>query len=86
MKSCKDCGSWAINPREHGREPGVDFDLCDVCYWRHRAAADGQMLDWLEALWASPDLAARSMFAVHAKLNGVRATIRAAMKQEPPHA
>jgi hypothetical protein len=21
----------------HGRKPGVDLDLCDVCYWRVRA-------------------------------------------------
>ena len=31
------CGSYAINPHEHGREDGVDLDLCDVCYWRKRA-------------------------------------------------
>lgn len=30
------CGSMAINPHCHGREPGVDLDLCDVCYWRAR--------------------------------------------------
>jgi hypothetical protein len=35
MKSCT-CGSMAINPHCHGREPGVDLDLCDVCYWRSR--------------------------------------------------
>lgn len=37
MKSCK-CGSYAINENKHGREEGVDLDLCDVCYWRERAA------------------------------------------------
>ena len=26
----------AINQSHHGREPGVDLDLCDVCYWRTR--------------------------------------------------
>ena len=31
------CGSYAINPHKHGREDGVDLDLCDVCYWRKRA-------------------------------------------------
>ena len=36
MNQCK-CGSYAINPRHHGREPGVDLHLCDVCYWRSRA-------------------------------------------------
>lgn len=36
---CKECGSYAINPHCHGREPGVDLDLCDVCYWRARASA-----------------------------------------------
>lgn len=33
---CK-CGSYAINPRLHGREEGVDLHLCDVCYWRTRS-------------------------------------------------
>jgi len=37
MEKCKRCGSHAINPSHHGREPGVDLDLCDVCYWRKRA-------------------------------------------------
>ena len=36
MNKCKRCGSMAINPSHHGREPGVDLDLCDVCYWRNR--------------------------------------------------
>ena len=31
------CGSHAINPGHHGRTEGADLDLCDVCYWRHRA-------------------------------------------------
>jgi hypothetical protein len=38
MSACRDCGSMAINPHCHGREPEVDLDLCDVCYWRTRAA------------------------------------------------
>ena len=37
MPQCKTCGSYAINPHCHGREAGVDLDLCDVCYWRKRA-------------------------------------------------
>ena len=37
MRECKECGSQAINPRSDGREPDVDLDLCDVCYWRKRA-------------------------------------------------
>jgi len=36
MKPCP-CGSYAINPSHHGRDPKVDLDLCDVCYWRKRA-------------------------------------------------
>ena len=36
MKSCKRCGSYAINNKEHGRD-GEDAHLCDVCYWRKRA-------------------------------------------------
>lgn len=34
MKTCKRCGSHAINPNRHGRESGQLLDLCDVCYWR----------------------------------------------------
>lgn len=37
MPQCKRCGSYAVNPHCHGREAGVDLDLCDVCYWRKRA-------------------------------------------------
>ena len=33
---CKRCGSYAINPKHHGRDDR-DLDLCDVCYWRQRA-------------------------------------------------
>lgn len=36
--TCKQCNSAAINPHLHGRQAGVDLDLCDVCYWRARAA------------------------------------------------
>lgn len=37
-KTCKRCGSYAINHHCHGRD-GSDDDLCDVCYWRSRAEA-----------------------------------------------
>lgn len=37
MSSCRRCNSFAINDHTHGRETGVDLDLCDVCYWRKRA-------------------------------------------------
>ena len=37
MSMCK-CGSYAINHHAHGRD-GSDGDLCDVCYWRKRAAS-----------------------------------------------
>jgi len=36
-ETCKRCGSFAINQHMHGREKGIDLDLCDVCYWRKRA-------------------------------------------------
>ncbi len=45
--TCKKCGSFAVNPDLHGREPGVDLDLCDVCYWRARAELF-EGLDWEE--------------------------------------
>jgi hypothetical protein len=35
MDRCK-CGSYAINPRLHGRNPNTDLDLCDVCYFKKR--------------------------------------------------
>ena len=34
MRECKVCGSFAINENSHGRVPGLNKDLCDVCYWR----------------------------------------------------
>lgn len=37
MSQCRQCGSHAINPHLHGREAGVDLNLCDVCYWRKKA-------------------------------------------------
>jgi hypothetical protein len=37
VTNCKRCGSFAINPHLHGRDPGEDLDLCDVCFWRKRA-------------------------------------------------
>ena len=52
---CK-CGSYAINPHHHGRNPAVDLDLCDVCYWRKRATAQSPAVRELveaaiDALW-----------------------------------
>ena len=49
---CKTPGCWscAINPHAHGRELGVDLDLCDVCYWRKRAKASQRRVAALE--WA----------------------------------
>ena len=37
IKSCRVCGSYAINEHLHGRIPGAKPDLCDVCYWREVA-------------------------------------------------
>ena len=37
MTGCSRCGSAAINPFSHGRDPAKDLHLCDVCYWRERA-------------------------------------------------
>lgn len=38
------CGSYAINPHCHGRLPGVDLHLCDVCYWRELAGSYKQLI------------------------------------------
>ena len=35
--NCKLCSSHAINPQFYDREPNIDLDLCDVCYWKTRA-------------------------------------------------
>ena len=35
--ACDRCGSYAINPEMHGREPKMYLGLCDVCYWRFKA-------------------------------------------------
>lgn len=46
---CRSCRSAAINPGSHGRQPMVDLDLCDVCYWRKRAEDPGYVgRDWSE--------------------------------------
>ena len=39
MEQCRNCTSYAINPTHHGRDGKSDLALCDVCYWRKRAAA-----------------------------------------------
>lgn len=46
MNKCKRCGSHAINENEHGREPGKDLDLCDVCYWRNVAESNNDGNEW----------------------------------------
>jgi len=59
MRKCIDCGSMAINPHIHGREPGIDLDLCDVCYWRKRAKVPfitipgdiEKLLSWVVSRW-----------------------------------
>lgn len=33
---CK-CGSYAINPKLHSRDPKKNLHLCDVCYWKEEA-------------------------------------------------
>ena len=40
MRTCKKCGSHAINPGMNGRDSTSDLDLCDVCYWRNLAEAE----------------------------------------------
>lgn len=54
MNRCK-CGSYAINHHLHGRN-GSDLDLCDVCYWRKRAATAAQEVEHLlETIRAAKD-------------------------------
>ena len=47
MTGCSRCGSAAINPFSHGRDPAEDLHLCDVCYWRERAEEDPGEIDQL---------------------------------------
>jgi len=48
--TCTRCGSFAINPQSHGRDPRIDLDLCDVCYWRKRAEAAKQLVEALQEI------------------------------------
>lgn len=54
MSCCKNCGSYAINPRHHGRREGADEHLCDVCYWRKRAevlaAVTTELIEYLSEI------------------------------------
>ena len=50
MRQCKTCGSYAVNPSNHGRDLGVDMDLCDVCYWRTRAKQMRMALEKIQGM------------------------------------
>lgn len=52
---CRLCGSYAIHPEHYGRCPGVDMDLCDVCYWRVRAKTANRLVHQLCGLAAPTD-------------------------------
>jgi hypothetical protein len=63
MKSCSKCGSFAINERAHGREPGKHPDLCDVCYWREEHSLLELMLfTWLRAAETLPECGKEVVF------------------------
>lgn len=47
--TCKRCGSFAINPKQHGRDL-TDLDLCDVCYWRKRAEEQADRIKEIDLL------------------------------------
>lgn len=51
MKQCTRCGSYAINESMHGRVVGQKSWLCDVCYWRDKAAGLGSALWGAEGQW-----------------------------------
>lgn len=61
---CK-CGSHAINPNHHGREKGVDLELCDVCYWRNQATKREKALKKATVLISR--LAAKSLADLNAQ-------------------
>lgn len=48
VSECRRCGSDAINPQLHGRDPDFRWDLCDVCYWRERSEENTKRIVDLE--------------------------------------
>ena len=62
---CVKCGSWGINEHQHGRTPGEDLNLCDVCYWRKRAEIlEEEMREAIELIF---DTACDDMLCQHPK-------------------
>ena len=74
---CIRCGSYAINELAHGRIPGINYDLCDVCYWRRQTdkartivkqQADDAGL-WFAAQTASEAYLQQELRKLHAALD-----------------
>jgi len=61
MTRCN-CGSYAINPTNHGRD-GSDSNLCDVCYWRKRAERKPMTRDQVDDL-AEDGVFLRSVYEI----------------------
>ena len=49
MNQCKECGSFAINPRLCGRDES-DIELCDVHFWKKRAEEAQALVKQWEAI------------------------------------
>jgi hypothetical protein len=80
MILCARCRSCAINPKAHGREPGVDLDLCDVCYWRKQAETLVQKIkEWSHLSDAGMRLRCGDMTAQ--EIRTVRAVLNALPKE-----
>ncbi len=56
MKQCK-CGSYAINPHLHGRQPDLFTEMCDVCYWRYKAESAQNLLECIKLVIDNHDMA-----------------------------
>ncbi|MDR0274106.1 MAG: hypothetical protein LBI48_01960 [Burkholderiaceae bacterium] len=80
--TCTRCGSHAINPNSHGRQPGIDLDLCDVCYWRKRAETarrdDSAEIDAIEAQVLNVELASAAQEREYRRFKLAKAAITGA--------
>lgn len=72
MKTCRRCGSYDINPTQHGRQPGDRLYLCDVCYWRDYAERANEEIQKTLAFVRSTRGSRRGSFTVVEDRTGVQ--------------
>ena len=84
---CTRCESLAVNKHLFDRIPGVDDELCNVCYWRKRAeenvrTADTERIDWLASTTNTRGNVELPTSCVLQNPDSLRAAIDAAMRGE----